>query len=146
MLGTAKDYGVWQLSITQSSGPVSRGSLTERLPFAALYEWQAADVLSRKSTGSKRALIAAYFGGIKDLGPVGLAYAGARVTDPYAKAGLLVASGLWALAQARIAAKAPDPSSTKSHLLPDAGVTGDWDGVIISGLVHGAAKVGPVCQ
>ncbi len=143
-LGTARDFFTWEL-IIRSSGPVSRPEIMERLPITALLEWQAVDVLTRRAAGDPRSVFAAYFGVVKDAGPAALAYAAGRITDPYAKIGMLAASGVWALAGGRAQARIPNPGQTVAHLLPDAGVTGDWDGIIVTGIVRGAAKIGPLC-
>ncbi len=146
MLGTARDWGVWSLYVTETTGPVSRRDIVIRLPFSPLMQWQADDVLNRRASTSGWGTFAAYLGPVKDLAPAGLAYAGARNKSDIVKGALLGAAGIWALGVARIGARAPNPSETKAHLLPDAGSPGDGEYVIITGIVKGAAKVGPVCQ
>lgn len=145
-LGTGKDFGLSELIITHATGAVSRAEIVERLPFSPLFQWQAIDVLSRTSANDQRSIVAAYFGGLKDLGPSALVYGSARAANPYVKGVLLGVGGLWALAQARSVAKAPNPSKTLEHVLPDAGVLGDWSGVIVTGLRHDAQKIGPICD
>lgn len=144
-LGTGEEFGVSQIAITQASGPVTRAEIIERLPFAALYEWEAADILEKKSASSKWGTLAAYWGVVKDAGPSGMAFAAARTHDERIRAGLLITAGVWALAGGRIKAKVPDPTQTKLHLLPDIGVPGNWNGVILTGL-NDILKFGPACS
>lgn len=145
-LGTAKDFFTWQLVISQATGPVTRGQIAERIPLSMLYEWQAIDVLNRKSSGSKRAAFAGYWGVIRDASPAGLAFAAARTKDPRAQIGLAILAGVLALAGGRAVAKVPNPAATQKRLLPDVGVPGDWDGIVVTGIVRGAIKIGPICQ
>lgn len=150
VLGTGKDYGQWEV-IVRPLPPfqdrISREQVMEKFPDSALFEWQARNILDRKALGNPRTVTGSYLGAIKDLGPLGMAYAGTRVQNPYGKAGLLIGGGVWGLFTSRAGQKAPDASETKGHLLPDAGLDGthDWSGVMLTGLIHGAAPIGPIC-
>lgn len=145
-LGTARDFGVSELAITHATGSVSRPDIIERLDFSPLFAWQATDLLDRRAAGDRRTIIAAYLGGIKDLGPAGIALASSRVHHPLAQGLMLAFAGIWALAQARVASSVPNPSRAKERLLPDAGVPGDWDGIVITGIRKNAQKIGPLCE
>lgn len=145
-LSLGKGIYVWELVIAHSTGPVSRPDIVERLPFSIMFQKDAEDNLDRKASSDKRTIFAAYYGSIKDVGPTGLAYAATRVSNPMAKGLMLVLAGIWALSQGRVASRVPNTASTKAQLLPDAGTGGDWDGKVITGLRHGAEKVGPLCS
>lgn len=143
-LGTAKDFGLSEILITNATAPVSRAAIMERLPIAFLFEWQAADVLDRKADTSKWAVLGRAGTLGAQLAPTGLGVGAIVTKDPKLQIAAYTAMGIQFL-MSRSAKRAPDPGETKRHLLPDAGVTGDFDGLVVSGLVHGAAKLGPFC-
>jgi hypothetical protein len=146
-LGTGKDFGLWRVIVTGADQPrISSEEIAVRFPHAFLAEWQARDVLDRKSARSGRGLVKSILGLVAQLAPAGLAAAGVATDTRWATwAGTGIAVVI-PLASAR--QRPPDASQTIAHLLPDAGITGatDTSWAVVTGIVRGASKVGPVCH
>ncbi len=140
-----KELFLWDLFVTETTAPVSRIAIVTRLPFAPLTHQEAIDVIDRKASTSFWGTVGAYWSVVSDTASAGMAYAAARSSDIRVKGGLLAAAGLLAIAGPRVRARKVDTSDAKARLLPDAGVPGEWEGLIIGG-TGGVGKVGPVCQ
>lgn len=151
-LGTGREYGLWSLRVrplTLSGNPsvISQEEIAERFPHPFLFEWQARDILDRRANGSSRTRKRVYLDMALRLAPIALAATGfATGTDWLTWSGVGLSAGN--TIAGRVAAAAPNPEQTKAHLLPDSGIPGSapWSGVVVTGLVRGAKRVGPVCN
>lgn len=143
-LGTGRDFGLWTVDIATEApiGSLSRPEILNGFPHGVLLEFQAVDVLTRKSQSGLRSLLAAITEPAQDLSATGLVYAGTRVSNPYVRGGLVASGALMGIFAARAARRVPKPDETIKHLLPDSGLTGvaSWTGLILTGRVSSARQ------
>lgn len=143
-LGTGRDFGLWTVDIATEApiGALSRPEILNGFPHGVLLEFQAVDVLTRKSQSGLRSLLAAITEPAQDLSATGLVYAGTRVSNPYVRGGLVASGALMGIFAARAARRVPKPDETIKHLLPDSGLTGvaSWTGLILTGRVSSARQ------
>lgn len=147
-LGTGKQFGLWRVLIEVKipGEHISTESILSRFPPAALFEWQARDVLDRKSAGSRRTRAKVYLDLAIQIAPAALTASGIATGTDWAKWGGL-GLGVFTRLADRVSQAIPNAGDTKAHLLPDSGISGreDWSGVVVTGIVRGAVRIGPMC-